>query len=362
MKSLIIGIAAAAFAMFLVASESSAESANADKAAANNFIAPYLDKPSPFPVTTPLAKSPKGKKIAFMDCGTPFCALFVQLMTPATAMLGIELVRIQTGFGADKIAEGFDNVLAGHFDGVFVGGLPGPLWQKALAKLNAANIAVITSGVTVVDLSKVGMAGAGVNSSKREAELLAAYVVARGNSSDVVFYETPELGFSTVMLKSFKDKLTQLCPKCSVRGATIPVATFGTSSPSVIVNDLQSHPSTKTAVFAVGEQALGLPSAMKTAGIEVDTIGNAPDPQALKQIQDGKMTAGLGLDLGILVWTEIDTLARLMTGQQAEPAAVNDDVVLQFLTAKDLKGDVSRGWSGYPDFVDRFKAIWANAK
>jgi len=30
-----------------------------------------------------------------------------------------------------------------------------------------------------------------------------------------------------------------------------------------------------------------------------------------------------------------------MTRQRAEPAAVNDDVVVQFLTAKDLKGDVT---------------------
>jgi hypothetical protein len=51
-----------------------------------------------------------------------------------------------------------------------------------------------------------------------------------------------------------------------------------------------------------------------------------------------------------------------MTGQAAEPAAVNDDVVVQFLTAKNLKGDVTYGWSGYPDYVERFKAIWANAK
>jgi ABC-type sugar transport system substrate-binding protein len=116
------------------------------------------------------------------------------------------------------------------------------------------------------------------------------------------------------------------------------------------------------AVFPIGEQALGLPSAMKTAGLEVDTLGASLDPQALKQIQDGKMTAGLGVDLAILVWTGVDTLARLMTGQAAEPAAVNDELVVQFLTAKDLKGDMSHGWSGYPDFVDRFKAVWANAK
>jgi hypothetical protein len=120
------------------------------------------------------------------------------------------------------------------------------------------------------------------------------HTCARGNPSDVVFYDTPELSFSPIMAKAFKDKLSQLCPQCSFRIAAIPVPTFGTSSPSVVVNDLQSHPSTKTAVFPVGEQTLGLPSAMKTAGITVDTISYSPDPQALKQVQDSQLAPRRG--------------------------------------------------------------------
>jgi ribose transport system substrate-binding protein len=365
MKSLTIGTMAVLTA-FLVASGSGTQAqdkaAKADKVAANDLIAGYVDKPTAFPVTTPLAKSAKGKKIAFIDCATPICALFYQLLTPAAEATGITVVRIPTGYSADKVAEGFDNVLAGHFDGVFITALPVPLFARALEKLNAAKIPAITSGVTDISPPKVGMAGAGGSSSIRAAKLLAAYIVARGDPSDVVFYESPELTFTTLMLKPFNDTLAQLCPQCSFRAATIPVASFGTSSPSVIVNDLQSHPTTKTAVFPVGEQAGGLPSAMKTAGIDVATISYVPDPPALKQIQDGQMSAGLGLDLPVLVWTELDTLARLMTGQPAEPAAVNDDVVVQFLTAKNLKGDVTYGWSGYPDYAERFKAVWANAK
>ena len=81
MKSLMIGMVAA-FAISLLASEAGAENSNsktinADKAAASSFIAPYLDKPTPFPVVTPLAKSARGKKIAVMDCGTPICALLI---------------------------------------------------------------------------------------------------------------------------------------------------------------------------------------------------------------------------------------------------------------------------------------------
>jgi ribose transport system substrate-binding protein len=64
------------------------------------------------------------------------------------------------------------------------------------------------------------------------------------------------------------------------------------------------------------------------------------------------------MDLGVLVWTMVDSLARLTTGQQADPGAVADEVPKQFLTAGDLPEDVSRGWSGYPDFAERFLTLW----
>jgi ribose transport system substrate-binding protein len=54
----------------------------------------------------------------------------------------------------------------------------------------------------------------------------------------------------------------------------------------------------------------------------------------------------------------MDSLARLTTGQPAAPGAVQDIPPLQFLTAADLPGDVSKGWTGYPEFAQRFMALW----
>ena len=71
---------------------------------------------------------------------------------------------------------------------------------------------------------------------------------------------------------------------------------------------------------------------------------------------------GFGLDLPVIAWTVADSLARMTTGQQPDPGAVEDIAPRQLLTAADLKGDVSRGWTGYPDFADRFMALWSQAK
>jgi len=61
-------------------------------------------------------------------------------------------------------------------------------------------------------------------------------------------------------------------------------------------------------------------------------------------------------------WMAVDSLARLITGQAPSEGARKDELVLQVLHSSDIKGDVSHGWSGYPDFPARFKALWANAK
>jgi ribose transport system substrate-binding protein len=334
----------------------------ADVDAATELIADYVDEPSAFPITTPLETSPARNRIAYMDCGTPICALFYELVQAPAEALGMELTRIDTGLAADTVATGFDTAASGGFDGVFVPAIPTQLWESGLTALDEAGIPVVTSGVVGGDPDVIPVRQASEVQATLAAQLLAGYVVAEnGDDTNVVFYTTPELQFTGVMYDAFADQVAELCDGCPVRSAEIPAATLGTRSASLIVDDLQANPSTGTAVFAVGEQAAGLPAALETAGLEVQTIANAPDPGTLEQIKNGDMAAGLGLDLPVVAWTIVDSLARLSTGQDVDPGAASDTPPMQFLTADNLPEDISRGWSGYPDFPQRFMALWADA-
>ena len=42
-----------------------------------------------------------------------------------------------------------------------------------------------------------------------------------------------------------------------------------------------------------------------------------------------------------------------LTGPEAEGSGV-----VQFLTKKDITFDPAKGWSGYPDFAERFAKLW----
>jgi len=90
-------------------SDSSSDSSGppADTAAAEAAIAPYVGQPSKFPVKTPLEKKPTGKKIAYLDCGTPICALFGQLAEGPFQALGMSMTTVKAGLKPDTVQPDF---------------------------------------------------------------------------------------------------------------------------------------------------------------------------------------------------------------------------------------------------------------
>lgn len=359
-------IAIAALTVSLAACSTTEEptgTATADVAAAEAELAPYQDQPSPFPVTDSLEALPTGARIAVLDCGSPICGLFGELAQAPAEALGMEVTRIESGTSADGVATAFDTVLSGDFDGVFVPAIAPSLWERQLAELNDAGIPVVTSGIIGLDPSQVVAAGAAAPSSTLSGRLMADWaIVEDGDATNVVFYTTPELSFSATINEAFLERMGELCPECAVRTVEIPVTQFGAGGAQIVVDDLIANPDTTSAVFAVGEQAIGLPAALKAADLEIKTMLNSPDPSVLQGIKDGQFTAGMGVDLAVLTWTMIDSLARGIVGQEVGEAVKNDEFVRQVLTADNLPDDVSLGWSGYPDFPERFMALWADAK
>lgn len=364
------GVVAVGLAMALAACGSAPSASSpdasgtptADMARAQATVAPLIGHPTAFPINTPLARTARGKRIAYMDCGSPICGLFYSISQPAAQALGMNLTRIKAGLTADSVAAAFDSVVQSGYDGVFVPAIQPSLWQRGLDQLVAAKIPVVTSGIVGADPAKVAvgmLADAGVDRAGKE---LASYVVTKtAGKTDVVFYSTPEIAFNPVMEKSFAAEMTSLCPGCKVRSVDVPAATLGSRAPALISDDLQAHPGTTTAVFAEAGQTSGLPSALKTAGIDIQTLAAFPDPQALQLIKAGDIDAGLGIDIPVVAWTLMDSLARLTTGQKLAAGADQDIPPVQLLTKADLTGDISQGWTGYPDFPARFTALWKAA-
>lgn len=340
--------------------EAGAEAAGGGVAEAKEIVAPYISKPSPFPVTEKLKEVPKGDEIDYVDCGTPICALFWEILQPAAQTMGVKLERIKAGSAANTVASAFDTVIAKEPAAVIVGSVTMELWSKQLKELQEKEIPVVTTGISDTEKFGIESPQASNHSSELEGKLMAAYVVGEmaGEEANAVFYETPELSFTTVIGEVFTEEIENLCPSCSVRTAKVGIEELGNTAPNTVVSDLQANPETNVAVFGTAEIEAGLPTALKAAGIEVETLGSSPGPAELQYLKEGKSTAVLGFDLPVLTWTLLDQAAREIAGQELTGPQAEGLSVYQFLRKEDVQYDVSKGWSGYPNFAEMFAELW----
>jgi ribose transport system substrate-binding protein len=331
----------------------------ADVAAARDAIKPFTAKPSEFPVTEPLERVPKGARIAFVDCGTPVCALFWELIQPAGQTMGVEISRIRAGQSADTVSAAFDTIVSQKPDGVIVTSINPQLWQNQLKELQDADIPVATTGVA--DAADYGIESPQFSAveEQRDGALLADYVVANyGGDAEIALYKVPELTLTAPFAESFEAEIEEICPDCTVRTVDVAVATIGNTAPNQVVSDLQANPDTTVAAFALDEVQNGLPAALQAAGIDVPTVGYAPTPTNFQYIQDGQQEATLATDLPVLMWTMVDLVAREIVGQELSGNEAKGLGVIQFLTQEDIVFDPSMGWTGYPDFAERFARLW----
>jgi ribose transport system substrate-binding protein len=340
-------------------SSSNGGSTAGNNAAAEAAIKPYIGKPSPFPVTEPLKSVKKGATVAFMDCGTSICGLFWQLLQPASKTMGVKLTRYKAGAAANTVTQAYDSALSAKPDAVIAAAIDVELWKSQLKKFQDANIPVVTTGILGTQKYGIKAAQAAEPSSQLEGKLMADYTAAKfGDAKKIALYDVPELSFTRVVTEAYQAELTKVCPDCSVRVTHVPVATLGTTAPQRIVSDLQANSGTDLAVFSIDELESGLPAALQSAGIKIKTLGNSPSPTQLQYVKEGKETAVLAVDLPVLGWTLLDQAARQMAGQELTGDEAQGVSPLQFLTQPDIKFDPSKGWTGYPDFPQRFAKLW----
>jgi ribose transport system substrate-binding protein len=332
----------------------------AHSARARAAIGPYVGHPSAFPATALLKTKPAaGSTFDYLQCSTPICAQIGQVLAGPAHALGVKLVTINAGSTATSSQAAAAAALADKPAAVLLPAVDPQLFGGDLHRLVTAGIAV--TGVGIIDGAPYGVQETvgGLGSTNLAGALMADWVVAhKGPSADVVFFGTPELSFSAPMQASFAKELKGDCPACGAAYQQISVTTFASTAPTQVVSYLQAHPRVNTAVFATMEAATGLAAALKDAGTHITTVGFAPSPSNLQDIASGGLTAGLGLDLLVQEWDQVNVTARLLAHQSTPSSNLNVD--LEFLTKGNVTPvDVKEGWTGYPNVSQLFSKLWS---
>lgn len=333
-------------------------------ATAQRELAPITKLPDSIGVSAPLEGSVRGKTIYYMECGVPECKLVADGLEEAAAPLGIEIKRVPAGNTPESIGRAFDQAVRERPDGVVASGVSRSLVGKQLARLHALEIPVVMQGTTDPPGDGISQVMEGPKTYLKGGRYAADWAIADSDgSANVLFVIAPVFEFNKAIAASFQSTLKRNCPDCSVHVMDVSADDIGKGVPGQIVSYLQQKPDTDYVMTAFGSLMIGVPQAVRAAGLsdEVTLFTLIPSQLDYKNIKAGVEKAAIAPSEAYLTWMTIDQMARAMTGQ--DPAKLVDDGDLpwwQLFDADNIDWDVDaeHSWPYFEGFRDQFKKLW----
>ena len=229
-----------------------------------------------FPVTDPLSKLPaSGSQVVFLEAGTSVSAIQSESLKRAADAMGVSYKSVSLGKTAESINSALNSVVEMKPAGVITVAVDPVLYSSQLDALRAAGTVVVGGALTNGEEFGFGAeVQAGPADVDQTGRVMAAAALAKGEGkvTDLVFYKTPELAFTTRMEQGVREELQTLCSGCNLRVVNIPIAQVGNTAPQTIVSDLQANPKTQAVLVSFDELQVGLPAALDVAGIKTLTI------------------------------------------------------------------------------------------
>ncbi|MEU0246919.1 substrate-binding domain-containing protein [Streptomyces sp. NPDC006235] len=327
--------------------------------AARAALAKHSERPATISVTEPVGKPiPKGKKIDFILCGVQSCKDLADFFTEAAKELGWQVKQIATQGTPESVQAAYEQAVRDKPDAVVASGFPRAVYAKQLAQLKAAGIPVIQSNADDVAGDGISLLKNGPKDVGVQGEMLASWVVSNsGAKADTVYFDLPAYTILKPVKDSFAAKYKEWCEGCALDNVDVPITAVGKDMPDRVVSYLRSHPKVTHVVFSLGLLNVGVPAALKTAGITgKHIVVNVGDAQNYQYIQGGLTDGAMALNSHETAWLQADALARHFTGQ---PMAVDQKAALpNMLVTKDNLPSADGDFPIVEDYEKQFKALW----
>jgi ABC-type sugar transport system substrate-binding protein len=343
-----------------VATPSSAGSALSEATAS---VAKLSKPPTDIGVTEPLKDPSKltGKTFVYMSCAAPICQLYVPDLEAAAKVLGVKVQTINTGATPDTINSAWNQLasLSPKPAAVIAPANPPELFRSQLRE-------VLDAGTNVVLFNTPDPAPPGVSAvvypprdsstlGRATAEFI--YADAQGNPGDSLYIDTPQFTALNGGPANYKSRMRELCSTCKVDTLNVQANEIGRTIPSKVVSYLQSHPNVKYVVPQFGDLEIGVPQAIKGAGLPLPKLVTAEaEPANLALLKQGLQYADAPHFLDYLFWLAVDSAARAVLGQKIDvPAAP-----IQWLRKADVTFDPNTQHPPFgTDFRSQFEKLWA---
>jgi ribose transport system substrate-binding protein len=290
------------------------------------MVAQYSVRPTTIPVTTPVgATVPKGKTVYFISCGTPECAQEAAIVKQGTDALGWTLKTINTDGTPETEKSAFDQAARAKPAGVLYTAIDQSVFQSDIAAIHAGG--GILSACCITDpISSTGI-DYGVEIPTQTGfvgKLQAAFVAAdaNGGSGDSVFVNIPAIPILTFAETNYKQAMPGFCSACTVDTLDIPITALGKDVPSRIVSYLRAHTSVKYVAMSTDSLAIGLPAALKAAGLsDIKIVGQGATATNLQYLHSGQQAVSVAFPFYESMMMMLDAVVRHTAGAAIVPSA-----------------------------------------
>ncbi|MQY31569.1 sugar ABC transporter substrate-binding protein [Nocardia aurantia] len=305
------------------------------------------------------AKPATGKHLVYLvDTAAPLTATIGQHAAAAAKELGWTVTTENYAGDPASLATAIAQADSEKPDAILLSGEDQSHFAGALKASDAAGIPVFVGGVpnTPTTLAEGGLAGVSLGTEflTTEGRIAADYIIqASGGKAHIAIVTVPDQKTLATENAGFTKELTAQCPACKVTTINAQLQQIGNGLPQQVVSALQSDPSVNYVFYPYGDLSIGVPAALKAAGITVNSVAATASAGTYADLKAGRMVANLATSTEVQGWLEVDLVARYFdTGKPA----LDDIVPVQILTEAN---DSSPTLPVSPaDYAARFRKLW----
>lgn len=328
---------------------------------AEAIVAQYSKTPTSITVTTPIGKPiPEGKSVDFINCGIPTCAAVGNSIEAAAKVLGWSYKSITGSTEPAGAQAAFNTAIQEKPSAVTYTGIARAEINQQLSKLAEMKIPVSTCCTTDAVGNGITNIVRQAASSETSGKVASAFIIANSKGkANTLYVDLPVFPIYVPYRKSFESHYKSFCPSCGLSVLDESATAIGKNAPQQIASYLAAHPSINY-VFVVNDGlSIGLPQAMKAAGVNnVKFVGSDSTSANFPAVASGQELATIPASTAVFGWYQVDVLARYFAGV---PQVNESETEVQLWTAENIPKTGLNEVALNPNYQEQFKKLWGKS-
>jgi ribose transport system substrate-binding protein len=341
-------------------SATTAASGSSGLAQAQALVAQYTDRPTKLDLTTPVGKPiPTGKTIYQVTCGAEACDAESAMIKQATDILGWNLKVLSTDGSPQQVQNAWEQIVREKPDGVIYTATPRSQIDQYITQASANGTKIAACCIVEPATNGIVWTTSTPDQAAALAKVMAAWPIVdaakTGNMKPgAVYLNVPDFSILTSAGESVKKTYNELCPGCEYNQLDIGLANLN-GAPDQVVSFLRAHPDTNYIIQSTDSVFLGVPAALKAAGLnDIKVFGEGPTSAVQANVASGVQAGTMAFAFYEIMFAAVDAIARAEAGAPQVPNFNPPNWIL----AKDNIPSANDYFPVVPDALDQFKALW----